>query len=241
VGVASVVELAMEAWREMFGVGVVPSPNPGIVRAFQDVGIMPFNPDALPDVVFEPAEAAAKELAAAQARLGITPEERMDIVDHALPFVSAIPVDLDKAKQVARKQRGEVPQLLTSLAVRNAAAQKILEKQATEEEKVRRREARKLKQVAGALERQRKAEGVAERKAARAVKAATRAAAPRKRRRQEVPDPAPTIAPVADCGVPLAGQKRPATSAGIVGPTSGEHAPIMLRFPRKQPRVDGDA
>ena len=146
VDITIVVELAMEAWAAMFPTNAAgrPAPHEGLINAFRSVGIMPYNPDALPDDAFMPAEMAGKAVEAARVKAGIvklTAEQVSAIVEEALPFVPAVPVDIEAAKAAVRKRSTHVPELLTSNDVRVREAKKILEKEATEAAKTQQRAA----------------------------------------------------------------------------------------------------
>ena len=233
------VELAVEAWRQMFQIddGGVMRQNKGVIRAFSDIGIMPFNPHALPDSAFKAAEMAGMAGMAihdAHERLGIvelTPEQRKAEVDKALPFVPAIPVDMEKARAIARKSRATVPQLLTSIEVRTKAAQRILADEAKKEQTKQKRAASAAKKAAKAEQAATKATAVAS-GCCSGAPAAPRRGRPRKVSGSTLAEPASTIA------APLAGQKRPAEPVAIGGDTTHAARPLMLRIVRKQPMVN---
>ena len=219
------VELAVEAWRQMFQIddGGVMRQNKGVIRAFSDIGIMPFNPRALPDSAFKAAEMAGMAIHDAHERLGIvelTPEQRKAEVDKALPFVPAIPVDMEKARAIARKSRATVPQLLTSIEVRTKAAQRILADEAKKEQTKQKRAASAAKKAAKAEQAATKATAVAS-GCCSGAPAAPRRGRPRKVSGSTLAEPASTIA------APLAGQKRPAEPVAICGDTTQAAEPLM--------------
>lgn len=242
VGVRSIIELATDTWNELFVRDGAPTPNHGAISAFRDVGIMPYNPHALPDSVFEPAELAGKALAAVQAKAGITMAQRMEIVEAALPFVPAVPVDMESARGIARRRRPQVPELLTSVALREAQASKLLDEEAKEQAKKQKSAQTAQKRLERDKERKEKAAGIAARKAARLQTLAKMAGKPPTTRRRAEPKkaiPAAAAVPEHVAEPSLAGQKRTAASAGMVGGGSSLEGKVMLRIARKQPRPDG--
>lgn len=223
VGYKTAIALAFKAWRRMFPLdssGAV-IPNVGITKAFVDAGIMPFNPHAISDVVFKPAEAAGKLFEAAKAKAhapDITPAAAQALVDKILPLAPAIPVDVAKAAHIARMHRGEVSELLTAHEYHARAAAAIIEEEAAAAEKQRKREERAAVRAAKA------AHGEA-RAAARSAAVAARASAAPQKKRTRKPVEAPAVDAVATsvAQAPLAGQKRSADDQerGVCG-TGGD-------------------
>ena len=248
VGVHSIIELAMESYKAMFqnedDGGT--KQHQGIIRAFADVGIMPYNPHALPDSAFKPAEMAGKARHDACVRLGVVdvPDEDLEAVIHAaLPFVPAIPIDeekIKKAEDIVRKSRATVPVLLTALEIRDAATSKSLQHEAERVRLLAVRERRAVNKLSRDAATAAKASA---RAASNAVKSASGAsAAPRQGRPSKSAlapqvERATSVPSVAD---PSAGLKRSAASAAIGGADGGADERIMLRIKRSRPHEEGD-
>ena len=118
VGYRTIIDIAAKAWDGLFPVDDAGqrTPNMGIVRAFADAGIMPPNRNAIPATAFMPAEAAGKAMEAARLAAGAVPRttaEEVSLVDEAIPFAPPIPVNVEKARQVARRNRKTSSELLT--------------------------------------------------------------------------------------------------------------------------------
>jgi hypothetical protein len=236
VGITSIVHLAIDAWDAMFPKNAdgITMPHQGLMNAFRKVGIMPYNPKALSDDAFKPAEMAGKALQDAKVKAGIadlTPQQQMQIVDEALPFVPAVPVDIESAKRVARKSRQHVPELLTEVTVRERQARKILDKEAKEQEMVQKRRDAAARKAANQAARAAAATAKAERVAS-AVPLRPRGARSKTLPLAATSEPIPVeISPTA----PLAGQKRSAASASIAKSNGGAESHIKLRNVRKAP------
>lgn len=151
VGYRSIIELAVHAWRMMFQVdaGGHMIAHHGLKTAFSSAGMMSFDRHAISEIVFRPAEAAGRALQATFDRAGIprpvvdpSPGEALAIVDEVLLLAPAIPVDMEKAKKVARASRAKVSQILTGTEVHQLEASRILAKAAEDDAKRQKREAR---------------------------------------------------------------------------------------------------
>lgn len=223
----------LQAWKEMF-----PSDRPcrGVIMAFMNAGICPFDRHAIADHVFKPAEESGRAFQAAKEVAGIidlTDEAVAAIVDEVLPKAPAIPIDLAKAKEVARKSRKKVSELLTGAEVRARQAAKIL---AEEEEEA----AKEQKRIAKAASKAEKDAAAAAKASARAEAAAAGAAAggagKKKRKRGEAA--ASESHPDAGAAAPHAGAKR---AADAPVPERADPPPLSQRGRPKKPRLRQDS
>jgi hypothetical protein len=221
-----IIRLAMEAWRSMFPLDEKGDmiANRGLIKAWENTGIVPFDPHAISDKVFVPAEAAGKAVAEVRVKAGIpnpSPAEADALVDEVSPFLPPIPVDLESAKKAARRSRPKQSVLMTGAQVWQKAAADLIAKQQVADEKSRKKEARLASVAARAKERELLAQ-------ARAARAATKASAqasrqPARKRIQRQPAPVATDAAAGNDSStgPAAGEKRGAEAAGLAGVSAG--------------------
>ena len=214
-----IIGASTRAWHEMFSHDAEGRPiaNRSVIKGFSEAGLVPLDRHAISEAFFKPAEAAGKALAAARARLGQlnpSPAEAQALIDQVSPLAPAIPVDLAKAAQIAKRSRKKTSVILTGTAVRQRAAAVILAAAAEEAEKAQRRELRLATRAAKAAEKAAVA-------VARDANKAAKASRPVLSKRTQKPLAAAETAPVVRDGSvadPVTGKKRRAEAPALVAP-----------------------